>query len=353
MRKYTINNIEYDHDSLLHFCNEQYAHAEEWEKSHFQFLIDWLSGKNEFEVSTSGSTGVPKKIVITRKHMINSAAMTVDYFKLKPGTKAFHCLPSQYISGKMMLVRGIEFGWNLILIQPKGNPIEGIITDGFDFAAMTPMQAALAMESDKDSFCKIKKIILGGAPISLQLEKKLIQCNNEVFATYGMTETVSHVAIRNINGPRAGISYHGLPGVKFSIDKRQCLAIEAPHLGVKKILTNDVVLLTSPVSFQFLGRNDFVINSGGIKIHPEKLEHLLAHIIQYPFFIYPEADELLGEKVVLYMQSDPMTESELLRLRSTMKIYLQSHELPKNVYFCKQFEYTSTDKIIRKKYLLP
>lgn len=350
MRKYTINNITYDKESLLQFCEVQSQVAEQWEKSHLHFIKEWLSDNEEFEVTTSGSTDVPKKISLKREHMISSAAMTTEYFKLKPGTKALHCLPSQYISGKMMLVRGLEFGWNLILVEPKSNPVQSVGDEKFDFAAMTPMQAALALESNKEDFCSIKKIILGGAPVSLQLEKKILQCDNEVFATYGMTETVSHVAIRHINGQRAGISYHGLPGVKFSVDKRQCLAIEAPHLGIDKIQTNDMVILSSPVSFQFLGRIDFVINSGGIKIHPEKIEHQLAHIIQSPFFIYPEADELLGERVVLYIQSDPMNESELLRLRSTIKLYLQSYELPKQVYFCSKFDYTNTDKIIRKKY---
>lgn len=349
VKKYTINNQAFDQAQLIQHCKNRLDACQDWEKPNYRFILEWLDPKAEFEVTTSGSTDAPKKMIVSRNQMISSAAMTVEYFQLKPGDKVLHCLPSQFISGKMMMVRGLEFGLNIYLTQPKSNPLEGL-NEAFDFAAMTPMQAAHVLQNHKTEFCKIKKIILGGAPVSQQLEKQIMECDNEVFVTYGMTETLSHIAIRNLNGKRAGVSYHALTGVTFKTDKRQCLSIDAPHLGIHNLQTNDIVLLTSPVSFQFLGRADFAINSGGIKIHPEKIEHQLAHILRKPFFIHSENDEILGQKIVLYIESPPMDESELLRLRSTMKLYLQSYEMPKNIYFIPRFEYTATDKIIRKNY---
>lgn len=350
LRTYDLNNVRYSREELIAYCDSQITTNPSWQNSLFGFIKFWLEGGDEIEVNTSGSTDTPKKMKLLRQHMISSAAMTAQYFGLTPGTTALHCLPTDFISGKMMCVRSLEFGWNMITVQPSSNPLANVPEQDLAFSAMTPMQAINSIEHYPEKFARIKKIILGGAPVSQQLEKKLQQFPNEIYATYGMTETMSHVAIRHLNGKRAGISYHGLPGVKFETDNRQCLVITAPHLGISKLTTNDIVTLTSPASFQFLGRADFVINSGGVKIHPEKLEYQLTHLFQAPFFITSEPDEKLGERVVLFIESEPLNDSEILRLRSTMKLYLQNHEIPKNIYFIPRFDYTSNGKLIRKNY---
>lgn len=349
MRNYTINNREYSRNELTEFCSHQAINGPEWERNHCNFILEWLSEKPELTAFTSGSTGLPKEIQLRRDAMERSAMLTANYFKLDNKTQALLALPSNYIAGKMMIVRALVNGWHLHWVEPQSNPLAHF-EPSIDFAAFTAMQVATMLKENADSLERVKKILIGGGSISDGMEKALVKYSVEIFASYGMTETITHVALRPINGDKASKSFQALPGVRFSTTSDSRLVIEAPHVSEKKIITNDIVQLSSPFTFQFVGRADNVINTGGIKVFPEKIEEKIAHLLSTSFFIAAEPDDVLGEKVVLYLEGDALSPSIQLQLISTMKLYLAPYEIPKRIQFVPEFERTETQKILRKNY---
>ncbi|MDC8001579.1 AMP-binding protein [Aequorivita todarodis] len=304
-----------------------------------KFILEWLDENDFITVKTSGSTGIPKSIKLQKKHVFNSAAATVKYFDLKENTKALLCLSSEYIAGKMMLVRAMIAGWNLYTTAPEKNPFENI-DDTFDFSAMVPYQVFHSLKDLR----KVKKLIVGGGAVPAELEQQLQKINTRVFATYGMTETISHVAVRPINGKEKSAVFSALPKVDFSLNENNCLQIHAPEISEESIVTNDVVELISPTSFKFLGRADNVINTGGVKVHPEVVEEKLSLHIKEPLFIASEKDDALGERVIIIIES-----KNQLKFEDYTEAFksLSAYEKPKKIYILPQFIYTETGKIKR------
>lgn len=303
------------------------------------FLEEWLNDEDFIQVSTSGSTGVPKIISLQKEQVLNSAKATVKYFNLFENTKALLCLSSEYIAGKMMLVRAMVAGWHLHTILPEKNPLKDV-QNHYDFTAMVPYQVYHSL----GDLHKVNKIIIGGGSIPANLEKQLQQINTLAYGTYGMTETISHIAMRQINGSERSLNFSALPNVTFSQNSKGCLKIHAPKISEEIVETNDVVELLSPTSFRFLGRIDNVINSGGIKIHPEEVETKLSLHIELPFFIASERDEALGQKLILVVESEMNLK---LKDFSTAFEGLSSYEKPKKLYILPRFLYTDTEKIKR------
>lgn len=308
-----------------------------------EFILEWLNEEDYIVVQTSGSTGTPKKITLKKQQVQNSALATIAYFQLSENTKALLCLSSQYIAGKMMLVRAMVGGWNLYAVAPKNNPLKNL-SDTFDFTAMVPFQVFHSLED----LHKVKKIIIGGGAIPQKLETQLQQENTLAYATYGMTETISHIAIRQVNGEGRASTFKALPQVTFSQTLEGCLKIHAPHISDEVQITNDVVELKSATEFQFLGRIDNVINSGGVKIYPEEVERKLSAQIEKPFFIASEEDEALGERIILIVESGSPIKMEQLSIAFET---LSPYERPKKIYTLPQFIYTDTEKIKRSEVL--
>jgi O-succinylbenzoic acid--CoA ligase len=334
-----LNGLPYPSaEELLNFADGLIEQGAPYEVSMASFLEEWLNFDSTITVNTSGSTGMPKEIVIQKEHMINSAKATGSYFKAGEGTKALLCLSSEYIAGKMMLVRAMVLGWDIHVVAPEKDALVEYDND-YDFVAMVPYQLHHSMEA----LDKVKKLIVGGGAISKDLEEALQSKKTEVFATYGMTETITHVAVRRINFARS-IVVSALPDVKFSLDERGCLVIEAPMVSSEVVVTNDLVQLDSPRSFKWLGRIDNIINSGGVKINPEKIEAKLSSFIDQPFIIASEADDTLGERVILVVQNNkPEDVPNYHQALSALSAY----ERPKKIYSLSQFPYTDTGKIKR------
>ena len=318
----------------------------------YSFLFNWFSS-DEIVVKTSGSTGNPKQIKLHKKQMINSALATGNHFNIPKKTKALLCLSSEYIAGKMMLVRALTLGWQLDIVAPTSKVK---IEKEYDFSAMVPIQ----VENSLNDLSKIKKLIVGGGVVSNQLEEKLQKVSTDVFATYGMTETITHIAVKKLNNLNYVTSsvveksfYKALPNVKIYIDNRNCLVIDAPKVSDEIIFTNDVVQLISEDEFEWLGRFDDVINSGGIKLHPEKIEEKLSKIItDNRFFVAGIEDEILGEKLILVVEDVISSEVEKsLKLEIQSLKSLSKYEIPKEIFFVDDFVETETKKIQRKKTL--
>ena len=330
-------------EALKKFASKLTISVKEDEIAIGTFILEWLDNNDFINVKTSGSTGVPKTIKLQKVHVSNSASATVVYFDLIEGTKALLCLPSEYIAGKMMLVRAMTAGWDLYTSSPEKNPLAKFDED-FDFTAMVPYQVHHSLAE----LYKVKKLIIGGGAVSQKLEEQLQKIETSVFATYGMTETISHIAIRPLNGVERSSVYNALPEVKFSQDKNGCLQIQAPSISKEIFITNDVVELLSPTSFKLLGRIDNVINTGGVKVHPETIEERLAIHIRQPFFIASEKDEVLGERVILIIESKKSI--ALDELSHTFEV-LSAYEKPKRILTSPEFIYTETGKIRRKEVL--
>ena len=305
--------------------------------SSYDFLNSFLDVSESISVHTSGSTGSPKQIILSKKFMLNSAKATQIFFDLPKKTKALHCLSTDYIAGKMMWVRAIQAGWHLDVVAPSLNPLQ-TKDIYYDFSAMVPMQA----QGSLSNLHQIKKLLIGGAPIHYLLEKKLVEIPIEIFQTYGMTETITHIAVKRLGKKKQ--FYHSLPNVQLSIDERSCLIIKAPLITKEDVITNDVVNLISKSKFIWLGRFDNVINSGGVKLFPEEIERKLALFIPCPFIVASIKDKKYGEILVLIIES---TKKNKKLSASFFKATLSKYEIPKEVFYLESFPRTNNGKIIR------
>ena len=337
---FKLNGQQYESlDDLRAMANNLIKKGVKFEESIGKFILKWLDNRDSISVRTSGSTGKSKKIKITKEHMVNSALLTGEYFNLGEKTSALLCLSADYIGGRMMLVRAMVLGWDLHIVAPEKDALTQYDND-YDFVAMVPYQLYHSLPA----MTKVKKLIVGGGPITKELVELVQDIPTEIFATYGMTETISHIAVRRVNGVEKTDVYEALPNVKFTTDGRECLAIYAPDIDEEIIITNDLVQLVSPTQFRWLGRYDNVINSGGYKINPEKLEEKLAPFIELPFIIASEKDEELGERLILILEND---QKNAVPNYSKAFDALEGFERPKKIYTVTKFHFTDTEKIKR------
>lgn len=318
----------------------------DWWQHIIDFLEQWANDLPEVEVFTSGSTGEAKKIKLQKAHLWQSASQTCNFFKLNNKTNALLCLSTRYIAGKMMLVRAMVAQMNLICIEPSSNPIKKL-KESVDFAAMVPMQVYQGVE-EIEKLNQIKNLIIGGGKVSDKLIKKLSPFSGKVFETFGMTETISHIAVKQIV-PKKENHFTPLNGVKISQSENKTLIIDCPKIGVKLLKTNDIVEIDNEKgTFDWLGRSDFLINSGGIKIIPELLEKKIEKYISSTFLVTGKKDEQFGERLILIIQKTDK-KNDVNELMKKLKKILPQKFLPKEIIFVKEIPLTLSGKINRKK----
>ena len=322
----------------------------EFAQEAFSFCKDWLDGKDGFVQATSGSTGTPKLQEITRQQLVASATATGAFFGVNSEFKLLCCLNPAYIAGKMMLVRALVWDCEITLVEPNADPLASQ-EEPVDLVAMVPLQAetSLSYGSSLEKLKSIKTVLIGGAPLSDSLHKALSKEGIAAWQTFGMTETVSHIALAPVG--TGELIYEALPGVEIGVSENQCLWIQSAMSGTGKIQTNDTIELRSKKSFVWLGRADFVVNSGGIKHFPELLERRIAPLLEktYPgcaYFLFGEKDSRLGEQLVLFVEGTG-EENKRLALESGLEQILGKYEVPKKIYFKAAFAYTPTRKINR------
>ncbi|KFE99478.1 AMP-dependent synthetase [Chryseobacterium formosense] len=316
----------------------------EFEKKVIFFVEEWQSDSKTVKVQTSGSTGVPKVFDIEKEKMLNSAQMTCDFLKLKKGNTALLCLPIEYISGKMMVVRSFERKLNLFVADPSLKPLENLHQE-IDFCAMTPLQ----VENSLDKIHFIKNLIIGGAAVSESLKKKITQTlklstsETKIYETYGMSETLSHIALKNIY-PNPDEYFTVFENIDISKDERGCLKIIASKLNSEILQTNDLVDIKNTDQFKFLGRIDNVINSGGAKIFPEQLETLIKKEITNEAVFLAIEDESLGQKLILVIEG---SENENLKSQISNLTFEKSFHKPKKIIFIEKIPRTPNGKVNR------
>lgn len=311
-----------------------------------EFLAHWNDASPCMEVKTSGSTGVPKRIYIEKVRMRASARMTCDFLNLHQGDTALLCMPLDFIAGKMMVVRALERGLKLLSVEPSSHPLSKASMAGIgnppyiDFAAMVPLQVwnTLQVPEEQEALCRIRHLIIGGGAISQALEQELRTLPINVWSSYGMTETLSHIALRRITEDY----YTPLPDITLSQDQDGCLIIDAPHLCPERLFTNDIARFTDDKSFQIIGRRDNTICSGGIKIQIEEVEAWL-HSIGYNYVMVTYQDDAaLGQALVYLTTADISTD--------TLRLHLPGHTpsakywLPKRVIKVASLPFTPTGK---------
>jgi len=340
----TLNGVRLQRNEIIEYCNSQPGNSF---SEVGKFMEEWLSASPFMELKTSGSTGTPKIMKAEKNRMLFSASLTSKYFNFQPGQNALLCLPVAYVAGKMMIVRALFSSLNLVCLAPSGDPVNLLPENlSIDFAAMIPMQLQQGLHNEK--LKQIKKILLGGGAVSSQLLNEIKDIDTEIFLGYGMTETLSHIALQKINGENSESAFAALPGINLKTDDRGCLVISSGELLKEPIVANDLVEFVEPGKFIWKGRYDNVINSGGIKLMPETIESKLQPFLSQRFFIAGIADETLGEKLVLIIEGSAFNEEKLVMLIDQLKQVLDKFEVPKEVFFINHFVETSSGKINRR-----
>ena len=326
-----------------------------------EFLEEWNSDSPYVEVKTSGSTGEPKRMLVEKQRMRASARITCDFLGLKAGDTALLCMSLDYIAGKMMVVRAIERNLRLIVVEPSGHPLaEQICREwdlrsfrpllaspniGEELAAMVPMQVynSLQVPEERERLKQIKHLIIGGGAIDEAMAEELKTFPNHVWSTYGMTETLSHIALRRLSGPEASEWYTPFPSVSVSLNEEGCLVIDAPEVCKERLVTNDIAeLATNNHSFRILGRRDNVICSGGIKIQAEEVERMLKAHLRVPYLISKRPDKKFGEVVVL------LTEGDVEEAKTVCEAVLPKYQRPKAYVHVDNIPLTETKKPARR-----
>lgn len=334
--------------SLDSFVSNQYPYASAFEQHAASFVRSWLSNQNSFTLNTSGSTGEPKPVTFTRHQLQASANATLQALNIRENQSALVCLPTRYVAGVMMLTRALVGNLRLLLVEPSADPLDAIGIGSVDFGALTPYQVeTLLGKYGLAGINTIRTCIIGGAETPPAIRRQLHNASSAVWQTYGMTETLSHIALQRLSGPSAKDFFTTLPGVVIGLDERGCLTIQTPYLDAA-VVTNDVVEILSENQFRWKGRHDNVINSGGVKIHPEMVEPVIGAVLEElgivaPFFLGPLPDDKLGQKAVLVIESQPHTAPILDRLRTVLNRY----EVPKEVHYTHPFQRTETGKVKR------
>ncbi|MBO5684468.1 MAG: AMP-binding protein [Akkermansia sp.] len=308
------------------------------------FLSAWWSDLPTMELHTSGSTGKPKRILATKAAMRASATATCQAFDLRPGHTALLALPLRYIAGQMMVVRALVGGLHLITTEPASTPLAGI-TASIDFAPLVPMQVTrtLAQEDGAQQLARVRTLLLGGGFIDAALEEQLQELPCRVFTSYGMTETLSHIALREANGPHRSDWYTPLPGITLSLTHEGTLQISAPYLHVYNLITNDLAEIAGDGTFRILGRVDAVINSGGVKIHAEEIEQTIHHLAGLCVLALPLPHPVLGQCVALLWEGPSDAECAIQSACATLPKYHRPH-LIKRVALPR----TASGKVARK-----
>jgi len=348
----SLNGRKYNLDQLKSgsFKND----LNPFEQSTLRFCHDWVNGKQNFQLQTSGSTGAPKILTITREQMEASAALTIRALKLKSDYAALVCLDTKYIGGQMMLVRCLTLGMNSIAVDPSSNPFDKIPPSiSIDFAAFVPYQLQTILNSSNSArLDELKCAIIGGAPLELFTKNKLRSLQCRFYATYGMTETISHIALQQLNGEHPQDYFEMLEDIEISKDDRGCLTIHANYLSPQKIITNDLVEIIDQKKFRWVGRWDNVINSGGIKVVPEKVELEVQQIfddlrLRNRFFIFGLPDERLHQKVTLLVEGSPFPKDVQVKIEMKLEEKLDRYQTPKELKFISSFLETENGKVKR------
>ena len=325
------------------------------------FLSEWNNGSDRVLVHTSGSTGKPKPMMVEKKRMLNSARITCDFLGLKPGDSALLCMSLDYIAGKMVVVRSIERHLHLISVSPSGHPLKDVNKE-ITFAAMVPMQVynTLQVSEERERLSRIRHLIIGGGAIDAVLEQELQSLPGDIaiWSTYGMTETLSHIALRRINGDEPSEWYQPFDSVHISQTEEGCLVIDAPQVCAETLVTNDIVEIepyiynkVEKLRFRIKGRKDNVICSGGIKIQIEEVETLLKPHLEKPFMLAKKKDGKFGEIAVLLTEDEDIkkVEATVRRLLSDESEKSSDHKkykywIPKEFRYVEHLPLTETGK---------
>ena len=314
-KDFKLQGIPYTSNGIMEYLKEK--------KDYYNFLISWFDHKDYILTKTSGSTGKPKEIKLKKLDLIESSKLTARYFDLKVGDKIINCLPIKYIAGKMMLVRSLVLGLDLYIFPVTSSPISDL-KNNYELIAFTPIQ----LENSIPFIEKIKKVLVGGSPVQKSLKEKILNSKSTIYETYGMTETITHIAAKNLSiGEK---EFTSLPGIEIGI-RDNCLFIKPNHLSVKMVQTNDVVELTNKNKFLLIGRKDFIINSGGVKLNPEAIEKKLEKYISADFVISSIDNTKFGEVVTLVFKKNiPENYNKAFT-------HLSKYEIPKEVLVIDNF----------------
>lgn len=343
----TINNKTYSLPTLLERCNAKTNNTTipEWEKDIYVFLNEWFNNKDFIALHTSGSTGSPKRIKLMKSWMIYSARQTCSFFEFGRHHTALLCLPAAYIAGRMMIVRALVCGFNLVTVQPTANPF-GNIKEHIDFAAITPYQLHQSLDTLK-SESVVEKLIVGGGETDAGLQREIQNIPTKVYGTYGMTETSSHIALQRINGIEKEDFFTVLGHTKITQDQRRCLVIENPDLFEGSLTTNDIVVIKNDKQFKWIGRYDNIINTGGIKVMPEEIEKQIAHLREKSMVISSVGSKKFGESIVLVIEQESLSSTEKDLLLQQIKSLVHPYSMPKEIFCIPLFPQTPTGKTDR------
>jgi O-succinylbenzoic acid--CoA ligase len=357
------------------------------DQSQIQDIINsWNAGQQEFAITTSGSTGQPKPFLLQRPQLIWSAQQTLKHFIEHPG-KQLICLPVNKVGGFMQIIRSLVWQQPFYYNPPSANPLlNPKLPSDCTIASFTPHQLYHILQHPESQLKlhQFQSVLIGGGELSPEMEKQLIQQypKTQFVHTFGMTETYSHFAGRFLGDDW----YQLTDNIEISVNQNQCLVLRSPITQNQWLTTNDVVEIQNidfhknsnnsnelpkySQRFKWIGRSDFTINSGGIKIQIETVENQIIETLNWSrtdFFCWGFPHESLGQELTLIVLSEsliiqdlnlqqPPTSTQgkceiqrLLAEKMQTIPWKNPYLKPRRIEIISPFIYTETQKIQREK----
>ena len=230
----------------------------------------WLAADHPGQavIATSGSSGAPKRVVLSRETVLASAAASAA--RLGGAGPWLLALPSSYVAGLNVVVRSLVAGHRPRVLGDLSLH-DTVVDDGYVSLVPTQLHRWLGSPGEARALSRFRAVLVGGGPIDTSLKRRASDAGIRLVATYGMAETCG------------GCVYDGLPldgvGVALGADGR--VRLSGPVLfdgylddraATAEVLvdgwfhTADAGRLDEDGRLHVLGRLDDMVVSGGVNV---------------------------------------------------------------------------------------
>jgi O-succinylbenzoic acid--CoA ligase len=275
---------------------KNYAAESDWVKR-------WNSRDSNFTFLTSGTSGSAKEILFSREQIEKSAWRTAQFFKWSDGMEVLHSLPMQYVAGRMNVLRALITKQSVWKMTPKVEMTSNDFyrLENIEWWTLTPPMLSSFLSIEQPVLTKAK-LLVGGAPVVQSLIDKAQGVGNEIWESYGAAETLTHIALRKLNGNDKSKGFKPLHGVSIKMTE-QGMAIDDGFLG-NAVVTSDLGTWINDKEFIVEGRIDDIINSGGVKINPLEVEKIIHQHMKEAGFVKGSKDDRWGQIVTWVVKYD-------------------------------------------------
>jgi o-succinylbenzoate---CoA ligase len=324
---------------------------------------------------TSGSTGAPRLVKLSRRALIFSAHASARNLGWEPDDRWLLCLPLAHTGGLSIVTRCLLARKTVLLFEPgdagtlaRSAELREVLGSA-TLASLVPSVLSALLDTGFTAPPGLRAVLLGGAGCSPELARRAHAAGVPLLTTYGLTETASQVVTRRYAERyqplpvRRGVvsSGHPLPGVTLRLEA-ETISVNAGSLFSGYVgeraetldargffVTSDRGELGDDGELYVRGRSDDVIVSGGENVDPLEVEaELLALPGVRAACVFGTPSEKFGEVVSAVLVTDVPELCQQARLAELLGARLARHKLPRRVLRADSLPLGQSGKVDRR-----